>query len=255
MMGMIKKLSIATFLLVLLAFTMVGRTWAQTLVPGVSKGNVFYYDFAVFWSSNDPNAPVPESLIDLNRIEWLRIAITDVYDPMVYLNITYHFENETENNLDGYVNIETGQSVNGNGLIIAPNLNANDVVYPSGNSSFTINETVTRTYPGGERETDHFTTTLTNLGDYAYDFEDVYFDRQTGVMVEWYTEQSPLSNPNEKTTLHWKIKDSNVWTVPEFPSVLILPLFMIATLLAVIAYKKTRASIMKTLVPAKTRRF
>jgi hypothetical protein len=240
MMDMIKKLAIVTFLLVLLAFTMVERTWAQTLVPGVSKDNVFYYDFAVFWSSNDPNASVPESLIDLNRTEWLRIAITDIYDPMVYLNITYHFENETENNLDGFVNIETGESVNGNGLVIAPNLNANDLVYPSGNSSFTINETVTMTYPSGVRETNHFIASTTNLGEYAYVSDNVYFDRQTGVMVEWYTERSPLSNPNEKTTLHWKIKESNVWVVPEFPSVLILPLFMIATLLAVIVYGKKR---------------
>jgi hypothetical protein len=141
------------------------------------------------------------------------------------------------------VNIETGQSVNGNGLVIAPNLNANDVVYPLGNSSFTINETVTRTYPGGVRETDHFIANTTNLGEYAYVFDSVYFDKQTGVMVEWYTERFPLSNPNEKTSLQWKIKDSNVWTVPEFPSLLILPLFMIATLLAVIAYKKKRARI------------
>jgi len=35
-----------------------------------------------------------------------------------------------------------------------------------------------------------------------------------------------------------KITESNVWVIPEFSSFLILPLFMIATLLTVIVYRK-----------------
>jgi hypothetical protein len=57
-------------------------------------------------------------------------------------------------------------------------------------------------------------------------------------MVEWYTERVPISNPNEKTSLHWKIRESNVWVVPEFPSLLMLLLFIIATILAVVVQKK-----------------
>jgi hypothetical protein len=49
------------------------------------------------------------------------------------------------------------------------------------------------------------------------------------------------SSPTKTVTRFWKITESNVWVVPEFPSALILPLFMMATLIAVIAYKK-RAS-------------
>jgi hypothetical protein len=88
----------------------------------------------------------------------------------------------------------------------------------------------------------------------SVEYVDYYFDKQTGMLVE-LRDTTTYSNPIKTITKFWKIKDSNVWVVPEFPSVLILPLFMIATLLAVIAYKKKRTSIMKTLVPAKTHKF
>jgi hypothetical protein len=216
---MIKKLAIVTFLLVLSAFILVGRAWAQTSVPGVSKGNVFYYDFRVFWSSTNQNATVPpESLIELNQTQWLRIEVTDVYVSMVYLNVTFHYENGTEENLPGYVNIDTGESANGNGLIIAPNLNANDVVYPQGNSSFTINETVTRTYPFGVRETDHFSANIANSAQFSSDSENIYYDRQTGALLEWYTVQSPSSDPSQTISLQWVIRESNVLAVPTSPS-------------------------------------
>jgi hypothetical protein len=95
-----------------------------------------------------------------------------------------------------------------------------------------------RTYSGGERETNHYSSNLTNVGEFSYSFDNLYLDKKTGVMVEWYTERVAVVTPNEKTALHWKIKETNVWVVPEFPSLLVLPFFMIATLLAVIIYRR-----------------
>ena len=235
---MIKKLAIATFLLVLLCTAMVGTTLAQTTVPGVSTGNFFNYDFTAFWSSSTANAVVPQDLLDVNNTQ-IGITITDVSDSVVSMSITGHYKNGTENTSEAWVNIETGEDSAGYGFVVAPNLGANSVVYPSGNYSFSITETAMRPYPGsGERETNHYSSNLTNVGDFSYSYDDLYLDKKTGVMVEWYTERSPLSNPNEKTSLQWKIKDTNVWVIPEFPSLLILPFFMITTLLAVLIYRR-----------------
>jgi hypothetical protein len=40
--------------------------------------------------------------------------------------------------------------------------------------------------------------------------------------------------------LSMPISYTNLWIVPEFPSFLILPLFMMATLLAIIAFRRKR---------------
>jgi hypothetical protein len=234
---MIKKLAIVTFLLVLLCSAMVGRTLAQTTVAGVSTGNFFNYDFTAFWSSSTANAVVPPDLVDLNKT-WVGITITDVSDSVVSMSISWHYENGTENTSEAWVNIETGDDSGGYGFVVAPNLGANSVVYPSGNYSFSISDTVMRTYSGGERETNHYSSNLTNVGEFSYSFDNLYLDKKTGVMVEWYTERVAAISPNEKTALRWKIRETNVWVVPEFPSLLILPFFMIATLLAVIICRK-----------------
>jgi len=66
---------------------------------------------------------------------------------------------------------------------------------------------------------------------------DYYADRFTGTLTE-YTET--ISNKNgtyfSEITFHVIISRSNI--IVEFSSFLILPLFMIATLLAVIVYRR-----------------
>jgi hypothetical protein len=248
---MIKKLSIVTILLVLLCFTIVGRAWAQTRVPGVVQGNVFTYDVTSFWSSSDQSATIPENLLDINKTEFYRVTITEVSGAEITTQNTWHFTNGTETSTIGTVNVEAGGSSGGFWAIVAANLRANDLVHPYGQDAITVNETIIRAYPGGERETNHFTVNYQGDDEtYGYYTEegDCYFDRKTGMLVELYDKASFVSANIESAVL-WKIKDSNVWVVPEFPSVLILPLFMIATLLAAIVYKKKRASSTQRLVP------
>jgi hypothetical protein len=252
---MIKKLSIAAFLLVLLCLTMVGRAWAQIRVPGVVPGDMFTYDVTAFWSSNDPNATAPADLLLVNMTEYYRVIITGVSGADVLTQNIWHFTNGNETPTGGSVNVETGNSTGEFWAIVASNLGVNDLLHPSGQDMITVNATVMRNYVGGERETNHLMLTYQGSDNTnSVEYVDYYFDKQTGMLVE-LRDTTTYSNPTKTITRYWKIKDSNVWVVPEFPSVLILPLFMIATLLAVIAYKKKGASIMKTLVPVKARKF
>jgi hypothetical protein len=72
-----------------------------------------------------------------------------------------------------------------------------------------------------------------------YYSKNIYWDRPTGMCVE---ESYEMRNQTGEYLTTWsmsfRIADSNVWIIPEFPSFLILPLFMIATSLAVIVHKR-----------------
>jgi hypothetical protein len=197
------------FLLFLMAINL---TSAQTLTPGVSPGDTFKYDFCAFWSSTDPEASVPSDLLALNETKFIEITVHQAVGAMVILNITKHFVNGTDVKGQIWVNLLSGDG-DGFGLIIAPNLGKNTRAYPLGlnmSNSFVIDEELVLTYPFGEREVLHHEENKTSLTDYRYIYYDMYFDKKTGVMFEWYVEYVSRSKPNEKTSVLWKIKEFNV---------------------------------------------
>jgi hypothetical protein len=233
---------------------MFGRTWAQVLTPGVNMGETFTYGVTAFWSSNDPYASIPSNLLDLNQTESIEVRISDISGSNVTIFTAIYYRNGTAGASRDNVDVETGESYGFFVAIIGANLTAGDRIHPLGEDTITINETVIRNYEGGDRETNRIIIEYQNTTTGATDSVDRYFDKQTGMLVEEYDETS-FDNPISTTRISWKIKESNVWTIPEFPSALILPLVMIVTMIAVIAYKKKNASITKTLAPAKTHKF
>jgi hypothetical protein len=74
------------------------------------------------------------------------------------------------------------------------------------------------------------------------DYMTVHFDRQTGMLVE-LNDYKAYTNPAYSETVVWEIIDTNAWTDPEFPTVLILlPVFIIVVGIALIAIKKRTKS-------------
>jgi|YelNatPaOPRAMG01_1025707.scaffolds.fasta_scaffold06500_2 hypothetical protein len=207
-----KAFKFAALFLILLFLTSVGRSSAQTITPGVSPGDSFTYSFSVFWSSSDPNATVPAELLKQNETELIRVVVTDVGGSVVFMNITWHFKNGTETSSQAFVNLQDG-SGDGFGLVIAPDLSPKYYAYPMGwnlSTSFVINETLTKTYSFGEREVVRAALNRSGSSDYVYVYYDMYFDRKTGVMLEWYVEQVPSATPNEKIASSWKIREFNI---------------------------------------------
>lgn len=239
-----KESAFVAFLLFLLFSTIVGKTSAQTVMPspGVSPGNEFTYDFSVFWSSNNQTAKPPAFLVEENKTETIRITITKVEGLMVSMNITSRFENGTEAlPSEDFVNIMSGSSMTAFGLIVSPNLVKNSIVYPYGNVNFTINETTTRTYSFGERETAHYTANSTNSADYVYFFKDVYFDEKTGVMLEYYTEWVSSNSTNEKTIALWKIKEFDLRTIGgilDYWPLIVAGVLVITVLLVIVVFMR-----------------
>jgi hypothetical protein len=112
---------------------------------------------------------------------------------------------------------------------------------------YPITETVLRNYTGVERETNRLAIELTglntsNIPEYPeyHEYYDVYFDKKTGMAVGLRIEQ--VNSDDELLNgLTLTIKESNVWTVPEFPSTIAISILMITVLAGSIIYKKTRA--------------
>jgi hypothetical protein len=217
-----KKSTFVALLLFLLLFMMIGDTSGQITqpVPGVSPGNTFTYSFsAFFWNYTNPNATPPAEMVELNKTESITITVTKVVTTYVSLNITRRFKNGTETPPVGdFVNILSGASGNAWGLIVSPRLGTDNIVYPYGNVNFTINDTMTKTYSFGEREAAHSSVNATDLPGTVYHFDDIYFDRETGVMLEWYAEQVQSSSPNEKTAVQWKIEKFDLSTIATGPN-------------------------------------
>jgi len=208
---------------------------AQTTV-GVSQGDVFEYNIVSHWNSLYSDT-VPEDLLELNHTEWLRVTITGVSGSQISTRVTTHYRNGTETSSDGFSNIDTGEGSEGPPFIGA-NLGRNDLVNPSASEPWYINETVTRTYKDGSRETNHlnleFTGNSSEIGEFSTVY-DYYFDKSTGALVEYSRE---FAYTGVTSTTYSTLISSSVWVIPEFPAFIILPVFVIMTLFAVVAKKR-----------------
>jgi hypothetical protein len=231
------KLAIGASLLILLCFTIMGTTMvqAQTTI-GVSQGDVFEYDIVYHWNSLYTDA-TPAELLELNQTEWIRVTVTGLSGSLISTQITTHYRNGTEISSDGSCDIETGDS-SGGPPFIGANLGRNDLVNPAASEPWYINETVTKTYEDGTRETNHlnleFVENSSDVGEFVTIY-DCYFDKSTGALVEYTRE---FSYTGLTSIIQSKIISSNVWVIPEFPAFIILSMFMMLTTLLAVAAKK-----------------
>jgi hypothetical protein len=244
---MIRRITIAALLLAFLSFTMIASTRALVLTPGVVPGATFLYDVTAFWSSTDEYASIPADLVELNRTEAVDVRIHNVTEANVTTFVAVYYRNESYDGGYGFIDVDTGVSYGAFAALIAGSLNAHEVIHPLGADGVTINETVIKTYESGNRDTNRIIIEYTNATTGVTGRVDRYFDKLSGMLVESY-ETTTSADSKTTTTVTWKLKETNGWAVPEFPSVLILPLLMAITMIAAIAYKKKHAGIAKPLI-------
>ena len=236
-----KKIILLALVSVFLLSAMIAASPAQTRTVGVSKGDWFKYNVNFNWTSTDPSATTP---ISLNETERTMIVIMGVSGKNVSGQLTTYYKNGTEETVGGYVDIETGEGENMTMFVVSADLGENDTIYTSNEwSDAKINETVVRTYPDSVRDTNHLNITATFYSEESYQSMSLnyYWDKSTGILVELSEVVATVTYGYLTfSSLLSRITDSNVWTIPEFPSYLILLLFMTATLLAVIVYRSMR---------------
>jgi hypothetical protein len=239
-----KKLMIALPLLFLLCFGLVGQVLAQTRVPGVTFGDNLIYSITSSWSTSNASATVPAYLVQINDTRVYNVTVTYVIDDNVTALNIWSFTNGTDIISRATVNTDSGELLEYipglpafQGFYDA-NLGVNELLYPSGNYSITINQTVTRDYASGKRDTN--VLTVSNLSYLGSDLTNStlvtttinqYMDKATGVLVERtiFTEY-----PDQNWTELWTLKSTNLWAVSATPLETPLPLPIIVAIVAII---------------------
>jgi hypothetical protein len=228
-------------ILCIASIALIGTVQAQTVVAGVTAGSV--YDYHVFsnWSTADSYSSIPEDLISYNHTAHVEVRISDVNTTNIATFAAYYFNNGSDPVASrGNVNFLTGSSYGDFVAIIGANLNAGDTIHPSGTDGLTVKDTVTRTYESGSRVTNHVQQTATNATTGITATRDLYFDKATGMLVE-EIDRSDTTDPVSTSVVTWKIDSVTGvegWVIPEFPTLIAVPIFLIAAAFAAVAYKK-----------------
>ena len=230
---------------------------AQERIVGVTVGDWFRYgDITVSWSSNDPSATFPPPgrpwLEEENETEWTLMSVQNISHTTIFFQTIKHFKNGTEKNELGFIDIVTGFgniSAYVHYVAISANLTVNDTVYTGPHfSSWKIDETIVRTYLDGERETNHLNMTRKwNITRYidsltvngtGQAFINYYWDRSTGILVEHsYEEIEEVGEYLTTLSMSYRITESNVWVVPEFPTSALILLIFVVLIFATAIYK------------------
>ena len=244
-----KKLTITISLLIILCFGVVGQALAQTRTPGVKAYDYLVYNITTHWNPSNASEATPATLIDLNNTKQYHVTITGISGANVTTNQLWDFVNGTELPYLVVWNLESAESyymTSGFEGIVGANLGVGDLLHPSGNDSLTINQTITRNYASGERDTnvvqlsspvqnsttDSATnqTTYTTIGNEEVTF---YIDKATGVLVEQRSEISSLT-PVESGSTIWTLKETNLWEISSSTTTAVLSTTVIIAIAVVI---------------------
>jgi hypothetical protein len=234
-------------ILLLLSGLLLSSALAQTRVAGVSVGNTFKYTYALDANVSSTEFALPtlfEALMEQARaIDWVQITVSKVSGTSVTTQMTMQFKNGTQQSNTGITDLATGQG-NLTMFLIAANLNPNDKIY-TGNTNEKINETITKTYPSGSRQVNHeaitmeYNVTEEELSDFNMtalqqsNTQDIYWDRQLGSLVEMsYSMVTRSEKVNADISVSIALIESNVYTVPEYPALMLVLIILIVYAIA-----------------------
>ena len=209
-----KKELVALFLLLLVMCSFVGLSASETepVTVGVQKGDIFTWDVSTIGNYQVFATPFG---FDYNKMTTIRIEVTDVANPVVTCEVTFSYDNGTQNVHDGSINVQTGEK---GGFLLwsflySANLNVGDKL-PSGN----IDQTLIKSYLGQDRQVNHYVFTDPHGVGIEVDGRfailtsscEAYLDKLTGAMFEsneFFTVEGTIYN----VTLNYRLIASNVF--------------------------------------------
>jgi hypothetical protein len=210
---------------------------------GVANGDVFRYSYSCYFNSNDPHAVLPTSFSWINQTNYFMINVTGVSDSSVSFNTMLLGLNGSSSFGLCSMNVGTGlASISGYGgpteasnyFFMARNVGMMGKMFPSEGTSPIINGTLMMNYAGMSRSTNHLITSTNQNGVTVN--SDYYFDQATGMMVQWRQETIQTNGSLQtNSTQMMRLTSSSVWAViPEFPTSLIAPSFIVAAASSII---------------------
>ncbi len=217
------KVAITVTLLAVLCVGLMGQVSAQTRVPGVARGDQFTYSVTSHWSTENATEPEPAGLADVNSTASYTVQISDVTGVNATATYTWNLDNGTQYAFLLTQDVESGQSYYHSfnapplEILVGANITAGDLLHPAGNDTYAVNETITRNYPSGDRDTNlieiilpiqNNETDTTIVGTSTTRF---YIDKATGVIVEQDTELEHTTDPKETLSIVWTLTETNLW--------------------------------------------
>lgn len=255
---LMKKLAMLTtsITIIFVSVLVLGAAAGQTYTPGVVAGNVFKYQFNFDATVNGDNQFELPSLFDslveqAKSIDWVEVTITDVSGSTVNAQMVTQFKNGTQETTEGSVDVATGEGDLGM-FLIASNLGPNSPLHM--NSNEIINGTTTRTYSSESRNVNYEKITMEydvsqeELSDFnisvplnQVNTQESYWDKQTGALVEMSYHMSTTSSlVNADITLNVNLLESNVYTIPEFPALILILVLLFVPTFAVLRFRKQK---------------
>ncbi len=220
------KIQAAVWLLLLSHAVCTSVSASNTWTPGVAEGDYFYYDMYGVYATNQSNLVIPE--FEYNNTQWTRINITQVEGSIVNQTYTLHFKNGSETSFSFHCDVDPANKsslkFSEKGVpLCAANLSIGNTV-PTDETI--IDETVNRAYADGFRETNHA------FWNSSIDWGDIYFDKETGILVELHRTHRFVSNSTKEVvdkTDVIKITDTNRWRVNAVHQQPFTPLYAVYT--------------------------
>jgi len=259
------RLFVAILIISVLTCATVCAALAQSpSMLGVKEGDNFTYSFEVIWRSADPNDIPPQMFSDLNKTVSIHVNVTSIGATIAYVNVTKTMRDGTHESMPGFVEVLSGRGVEAQVLIIAANLTAGEKAYPESDGppasveSFTIDETVTRTYLGSAKTVNHYSERVVNATTGNYVDRNAYYEKETGILLEMTIEHY-YADVDETDSEHWKIVQFNSATAPPdetdngnggdstidwsswlVPTAIVAIIIVVAVLLVVIVIRRRR---------------
>jgi len=224
-----KKMSIAIIFLAIIVIATAAIVYAaqissnktEEVKVGVHIGDTFTYKLTGSSVLFSADAVTPDYLSIYNDTDYYTLTITGISGTQVSLNTIWKLINGTQFASSQSIDIANGNTTDKNGFwaLYPSNLNVNDLLSPKGFDQLTVNATDNKSYANSTRATnfwqiDHeFTDQNDPTGNTRRDeYDGVYFDRQTGMLVTLTNRQS-YSNPIYNIIITWELTSSNVWAV------------------------------------------
>ncbi len=202
---------------------------------GLTKGDFVFYEMYGIFTSSNPDVVIEVPQFEQNNTQGVRIDIIEVSGSVIYQTYTLYLRNETKrfefktdldpDNMENLSFAERGIP------ICAANL---DVGSSLSTVPLKVNETLMRSYPNGDRETNHVSWST------PLDYGHCYFDKKTGLLVELnrthlYT--NPTTDQIITKTDIVKMTDSSFLSIQEDPFQ-VLPSIIAAEVLGFLAFSK-----------------
>ena len=221
-----KKLYFAIILIVIIAVSAAAVIYVTqfskaTIKVGVHVGDTFTYKLIGVSNLTSPDAVTPDGFSIYNDTKDYTVTVTGISGTNVTLNTVWGLLNGTQITSPQTIDISNGNRTDTSGFwaLYPSNLNKGDLLSPKGLDKQVVNDTQPQSYANSTRLrnfwqiAEEFQDTRDPTGNtQRFEYDAVYFDRQTG-MLAYLENHQYYNNPQYDLTITWQIVSSNVWDV------------------------------------------